>query len=123
MTKTGIIKVKQGSKLNWIVRASGFQTQSGTIDGVKEHISFPIYLMGEDTTTSKLKINPTPSNATVVINEVEGDEKDIVKGTTATYTVSADRYFPVTETTDRIYNDLEVPIELYGPLVLLKIQK
>jgi len=122
MTKTGIIKVKQGSKLNWIVRASGFQTQSGTIDEVKEHTSFPIYLIGEDTTTSKLSITTSPSNATVVINKVEGNEKDIVKGTTATYTVSADRYFPITETTDRMYDDLEIPVELYGPLVLLKIQ-
>lgn len=122
MTKTETIKVKQGSKLNWIVRASGFQTQSGTIDSVMEHTSFPVYLIGESSTTAKLKINPTPSNATIIINEVEGGEKDIVKGTMATYTVSADRYFPITETTDRMYNDLEIPVELYGPLVLLKIQ-
>ena len=102
MTKSETIKVKQGSKLNWIVRASGFQTQSGTIDSVMEHTSFPVYLIGESSTTAKLKINPTPSNATIIINEVEGGEKDIVKGTMATYTVSADIYFPITETTDRM---------------------
>lgn len=122
MTVSRTIKVKQGSKLQWFVRADGFQEQSGIIDSVMEHTSFPIYLIGESSTTAKLKINPTPSNATIIINEVEGGEKDIVKGTTATYTVSADRYFSITETTDRMYNDLEVPIELYGPLVLLKIQ-
>ena len=121
MVSTKTIKVKKGSKLNWIVKSDGFIKQSGYFESINENMTYPVYLIGESNNTSKVTINPTPSDSKVVINEKIGKELNIVKGLTALYTVSADRYDTFTAETDRIYNDLEIPITLVGPYVYLTI--
>ena len=121
MVSTKTIKVKKGSKLNWIVKSDGFIKQSGYFESINENMTYPVYLIGESNNTSKVTINPTPSDSKVVINEKIGKELNVVKGLTALYTVSADRYDTVTAETDIIYNDLEIPITFVGPYVYLTI--
>lgn len=121
MVSTKTIKVKKGSKLNWVVKSDGFIKQSGYFESINENMTYPVYLIGESNNTSKVTINPTPSDSKVVINEKIGKELNVVKGLTALYTVSADRYDTFTAETDRIYNDLEIPINLIGPYIILTI--
>lgn len=122
MTVSKTIKVKQGSKLEWIVRATNFEEQSGVIDVVTENTSLPIYLIGNTNNTATLSFNHTPEDATVMINDVVGNNQKIRKGLTANWEVSADRYYSQSGTTDRMYDNLEIPIDLVGPHIILSIK-
>ena len=62
--------------------------------------------------SAKLTINPTPSDAIVTINGETVYSADIRKGTTATWEVSVDGYKTKTGTTDRLYSDLTIDVEL-----------
>ena len=122
MTVSKTIKVKQGSKLEWIVRATNFEEQSGVIDVVTENTSLPIYLIGNTNNTATLSFNHTPEDATVMINDVVGNNQKIRKGLTATWEVSANRYYSQSGTTDRMYDNLEIPVDLVGPHIILSIK-
>ena len=122
MTVSKTIKVKQGSKLEWFVRATNFEEQSGVIDVVTENTNFPVYLIGNTNNTSTLSFNYTPEDATVMINDVVGNNQKIRKGLTANWEISADRYYSQSGTTDRMYSDLEIPVDLVGPHIVLSIK-
>ena len=62
--------------------------------------------------SATLTINPTPSDATVTIDQVATKTADIRKGLTATWSVSKTGYTTQTGTTDHLYADTTLNITL-----------
>ena len=82
-----------GTSVSYSISAEGYDTATGTVV-VNDFTNMSVEL------TVTLTINPTPSNATVVLIATgylqEGNSITVPYGTTVVYTISADGYTTVT---------------------------
>ena len=82
------VTVDYGTQVTYEVSKTGYDTKTDTVV-VNETKSLPITLSKTQVT---LTITPTPSNATVIINDVERKSITVDYGTKVTYAVSATGY-------------------------------
>lgn len=85
------ITVDYGSTVNYEVSLDGYVTQSGTTEALTKNTSINITLV-EEPKEYTLTINPTPSDATVKINNTEQKTITVTEGTKVTWSVEKTGY-------------------------------
>ena len=114
------ITVVKGTSVSYTVSASGYETRTNTVVVNNDQV-MSITL---DQSLATLSINPTPSNATVVLTASgytqSGNSITVVKGTSVSYTVSASHYQTVSNTVT-VSDDISLDVSLQSTLVTFTI--
>ena len=96
-----------GTEITWVVQRVGYTTQSGSATLVADHTEYVTLSIIRCT----FSINPTPIDATVLINDVEQSSITVDYGSSISWSVSATGYVTQTGTT-AVTTDVTLPVSL-----------